>query len=830
MTWSESPVGGSVGRRARTAAVVARTVLAVLAAAGLPLISACRRAQPEGFVLRQLVEAHAYAVGSPAAAAPAAAGLRFTSPPAAADVEVDHERRPVVVTTAEPWSWSGRVPPAGRLHASLQLVPGAWQAVRRVQALATVRAGHDREVVQVVRSAERVNPVWLDLSADLGHYAGRLVTLELSVTLVGMPSRLRGAKLVAWGPVALTGSTSPGRGAAGSTAGTSAGASAEGGGGNRGGRPPNVIVILVDTLRRDRLTPYGYRRETSPQIARWLAAAGTVVEDAYSQAPWTLPSVVSLLTGRHPGELLASDPSTYGIPRGVQPLAERLSRAGFETAGFLANPTLHVGAGFERGFRTFYAPPADVEWLRRHAEDVNRHALPWIAAYQDQERPFFLYLHYIDPHDPYANPETAGNRSPFEEAEYNGPVTGEWVHPIWTGRMTLPDPPRDVAHLSALYDSEVHYVDGRIGELLAGLRPEVLARTLVVLTADHGEELDDHGGWKHGQTLYDEQIHVPLIWRWDGHVAAGRRLAGTVRLLDVAPTVAAATGIEPDPGWEGLDLLPALRGTARLPERPAFAEGLSSGPLRAAAVLGRLKLMVFNREEPFAPADEIQAHLWRQDLGRLARIELYDLAHDPGERRNLAAAGNAPADPGRIALLSAVIDGHLDRSLTGLRLLAAGIPRGSQLHLALSLAAPPRGWQPFLLAPTDRVSLAGNRLSLDLVGGDPLARGVRIAGDFGAAAAPAVLDLAATLDGRPLSPAEVRVGAGSSYGGGPLTVAALRARSRRGEPAAGGAGALAATNGPAVRIWLHDPAGEPERRSERDPETERRLRALGYIQ
>jgi arylsulfatase A-like enzyme len=825
--------------------------------AGALLAAGCQRGRPEGFALRQLVEAGRYTVGSGIGGS--LAGLRFPVRPALADLEIDHERRPVVLTTAAPWSWTGRVPPRAALHAGLQLVPGAWVRARRLEAVAVLTDGRTREVLQVVRSSERANPEWLDLSADLARYAGRQVTLELRVD--GLPPRLRGANLVAWGPVALT---SAARGA--------------------GAVRPNIIVILVDTLRRDRLTPYGYRRETSPEIARRLAGAGTVMEDAYSQAPWTLPSVVSMMTGRYPGELLGTDMSTYGVPAGVLTTAERLGRAGYETAGFLANPTMHVGAGFERGFRTFYAPPADVEWLRRHADDLNRHALPWIAARQDQDRPFFLYLHYIDPHDPYDNPEVVGNRSPFE-GDYRGPVAGDWVHGIYTGKLVLSDPARDIAHLSALYDSEVHYVDRAIGQVLAGLRPEVLANTLVVLTADHGEELFDHGGWKHGQTLYEEQIHVPLIWRWDGHIPAGRRLAGTVRLLDVAPTLAAAAGAAPDPGWEGVDLLPALTGAAPLAERPAFAEGLSSGPLRAAAVLGRLKLIVFNRQETFAPADELQAHLWRQDLGRMARVELYDLAHDPGERHNLAAdpagggsggtadpavtagadpggggaaspSGAGAADPGgtraaaagRLPLLATVIERRLDLALPGLRLLAAGVPAGSRLRLDLTLSRPPRRWLPDLLTAADRASLDGSHLALELVGADRLARGVRIEGDFGESrTAPragggagagsgagagdragggsddaVVRTLAATLDGRPLAAGQLRVGGGAIYDGGPLPLAALRTRD--------GPAVAPAAGGPAVAIWVHDAAGEPRRRVEHDAETERRLRALGYIQ
>src|SRR5258708_24739026 len=207
---------------------------------------------------------------------------------------------------------------------------------------------------------------------------------------------------------------------------------------------------------------------------------------------------------------------------------------------------MHVGAGSERGFRPFYAPPADVEWLRRHADALNRHALPWIAAYQDRDRPFFLYLHYIDPHDPYDNPEVVGNRSPFE-GEYRGPVAGDWVHGIYTGKLVLSDPARDVPHLSALYYSEVHYVDRAIGQVLASLRPEVLANTLVVLTADHGEELLDHGGWKHRHSLFGEQIHVPLILRRDGRIPPGRRLNGPVPLLVLAPPPAGAAAPPPDP-------------------------------------------------------------------------------------------------------------------------------------------------------------------------------------------------------------------------------------------------------------------------------------------
>jgi arylsulfatase A-like enzyme len=126
----------------------------------------------------------------------------------------------------------------------------------------------------------------------------------------------------------------------------------------------------------------------------------------------------------------------------------------------------------------------------------------------------------------------------------------------------------------------------------------VLANTLVVLTADHGEELGDHGSWKHGQTLYQEMIRVPLLMRWDGTSRPAAGIAGTVRLLDLLPTLNAAAGGKPDALWQGIDLLPALLGRSPVPRQAAFAETLSSGPARASVVVDGKKLVLFNRRSP----------------------------------------------------------------------------------------------------------------------------------------------------------------------------------------------------------------------------------------
>lgn len=703
--------------------------------------------EPEGFLLRPLVGTKTFTV----APEEVPEGLSFARQPEVAEITVDHERRPVVLTPQGTWRWRGVVPEEGaRFHAGVQILPAAWQAVEELEVRVVARHGSTREILDYVRVSRRPEPRWLDLGADLSRYAGHEITLELTSILRGLPESHRESNVVAWGPVSL--STPPEQ-----------------------AERPNVLFVLVDTLRRDHITPYGYQRDTTPEIQSRLARPGAVVEEAYSQAPWTLPSVVSFLTGRYPGDLLGTDVATFGIPPEIEPLAERMARLGYQTGGFIANPTLHAGAGFGRGFRTFFAPPADIKWMEKHAGDLNAHVLPWLRASQD--RPFFAYVHYIDPHDPYQNPDMDrfGGRSPFMP-DYAGPVAGNWIHGIYNGRLQLEDPARDVPYIRALYDSEVRYVDRHIGELLAALDPRVLANTLIVLTADHGEELYDHGGWKHGQTLYEEQIHVPLIFRWDGRIKPGTRLRGTVRLVDLVPTLAAAVGMDADPGWDGVSLLPALTGEGPLPRRPAFAQHLSSGPLRAAAVLNGKKLILYNRKEEFQPADALQAHLHAVDAARLQRQELYDLTRDPGERRNLILEGGETA-----ADLAPAIHRNLEDHLPGLWVLTEGALPGSRLSGTITFERAPQRWVPYFLGDMDQVGMSGNRMTFDLAA-EGIAKGFRVEGDPGR-----VVSVTLSEDGRPLPSIQGRLG-----------------------------------------FWRRP--GRAVQRRAPDPETEQRLRSLGYIQ
>lgn len=727
-------------------------------AAAIAALAACSRSSPESPVL--------LSPGVPP-------GPRVELPAAyrVGDQTLDHERRRVVLLPARPWRWRGVVPGPGRLRVGAQLSPEATAAGARLELEIAVFLDKGGEVVAV---ASTQDSRWLDIDVDLTRYAGRDVGLEFRSNVTGASDEA----LVGWSEAAFA-ATSP-------------------------ARRPNILFIVVDTMRADHLSTYGYGRETSPQMTRWLADRGARFDQAYSQAPWTLPSAASYLTSRWPGEIVSGPPASFGVPAEVPTLAERLRGAGYLTAGFIGNKTLHTGNGFDRGFETFYTPPTDdSDPMLLHADEINRRALPWLRAHE--AAPFFLYLHYIDPHDPYENPETPGGRSAYDP-DYQGPVTGRFVHGIYAGRIELSDVEADTRQIAALYDSEIHYVDARIGELLAAIPPEMLARTLVVLTADHGEELHDHGGWKHGQTLYQEQIHVPLLARWDGRIAASSRLTSPVRLLDIVPTLLDAAGVAGSPADQGVSLLPALLGTAALPRLPVVAEQLSTGPRRAAALLDGKKLVLFDRREPFVPADALQDHLWRVDLGRLRRIEAYDVEHDPGERADLAGASPVPGE------LQALIHRRFDAELPGMRVMASGLPAGAILDGTIRFERPPARVAPYFLGEQDSIKLEDTVLRIRLAG-ETLIKGALVEGELGS-----VLDVAARLDGQAAPSVRVQVGAAGAYRGGRLDPAELAAADTPPVPAE-----------PALRIWV-SARGTVGRHAEEDPETLKRLQALGYIQ
>ncbi len=378
----------------------------------------------------------------------------------------------------------------------------------------------------------------------------------------------------------------------------------------------NVMLLLIDTLRADRLGAYGYERDTSPTIDR-LAAESTFFERAISPADKTRTAMASLWTGLYPSRhgLFSRE---HILSDRIHTAAEWAREAGFRTAAFAPNPSLDRKFGHAQGWdlyvdRALRADRCDdvPEVCFETARRIQRMALDWID--EDPGRPFLLWVHYRDVHGPYVPPP------PYDamfRSETPRPMSEKEVRRR-NEYLTLPDDGNDLNHYLDRYDGGIRYTDDRIGEFLEALDERgLLENTLIVLVADHGEEFLEHGDWNHGHSLYEEMVHVPLIVRWPG--APPRVEKQVVSTLAFFPTILRAMGIDPQP-TDGVDLVPLVRDgePLRLPEY-VFSER-KHGKMRSVRH-GDWKHIV-NDEEGWS--------------------SLYDLAGDPGEHRDRSAEESA---------------------------------------------------------------------------------------------------------------------------------------------------------------------------------------------
>ncbi|MFN7953200.1 MAG: sulfatase [bacterium] len=382
-------------------------------------------------------------------------------------------------------------------------------------------------------------------------------------------------------------------------------------------KPPISIVLLsLDTLRADHLGCYGYARPTSPRLDA-LASESILFEHARTPVPWTTAAHMTMLTSLEP-DVHKVTHTALAETRFTGP--ERLHEAGYATAGFVNATALDHRFGFTRGFDAY-------EYVDRQTGSavINQKALDWLASVGD--RPFFLFVHFYVVHNPYDPPEEF--RAPFVSAYRAEDVARTGIGP-YHPPVTFSDAERQA--MIDLYDGGVRYGDHEAGVLLDGLaKLGVLDRTAVFVTSDHGEGFGEHGLYNHGNSLYEELLHVPLIVRLPGKLGAGRRVSTAVSHVDLLPTFFALAGIGDAPGLMGRSLLPALQGGA-LPAQPVWADGAGSQAL----VDGNWKVIV-NGE---GRAKRIPA--WKST----GPTELYDLANDPGELQNLAQA--RPQDAQRL--------------------------------------------------------------------------------------------------------------------------------------------------------------------------------------
>jgi arylsulfatase A-like enzyme len=383
----------------------------------------------------------------------------------------------------------------------------------------------------------------------------------------------------------------------------------------------NVILISIDSLRADHLGAYGYPKPTSPEIDR-LAAGGVLFRHSISTTSWTLPSHMSLLTGRSLlGHGVVSDDRS--LPASVPTVAEAFQAGGYTTKAIVSAPYLHSRYGFPRGFddyddRTVYFETNEDSYRSVTAPKLLDATEAYLAEAKD--RPFFLFLHFWDVHYDYAP------GAPYDtmfDPDYTGTVTGENFYFDKSIRAGMDS--RDLEHLIALYDGEIRLVDDHIARLGRALeRLGIAGRTIVAVVADHGDEFFEHGNKGHHRTLYEEVLRTPFVLNVPGRNPSRPSVDAETSLIDVGPTLLGLAGLARPQGSEGRDWSGLWTGAPLPQPGPVHAELYRTGTrnVQVAAIDGRRKVI---------------HHFQRRGL------EAYDLAADPAETKPLAPRGDVAA-------------------------------------------------------------------------------------------------------------------------------------------------------------------------------------------
>lgn len=373
----------------------------------------------------------------------------------------------------------------------------------------------------------------------------------------------------------------------------------------------NVLIYLIDTLRADHLKTFNAAtRVQTPALDQLVEQGSAVFTSAHTQENWTKPSVATLLSALLPWEHLAVTTEAV-VPASVELLPERLGQLGFHTGAFIANGYVSDKFGFKQGWDTYRNYIREGRYSR--AEFLAADVLQWLDK-RPAQKPFFLYVHAIDPHVPYR--PTAQFLSLYDPLPYKGVVNfskdATLLEKIKLGKIAVDA--RDKQHLEALYDSEISYHDLHFRAILAALDKRGLAQeTMIVVVADHGEEFWDHGSVGHGHSVYEELLRIPMIIRVPGLTTSPRRVRDSAGLVDIVPTVFDVLGKPVPEGLSGRSLLPQLRG-ARGDAPPVAVSGFMDD--WRTIVIGDLKLI--QRSEK--------------------HFTVHDLATDPREQRDVAGA------------------------------------------------------------------------------------------------------------------------------------------------------------------------------------------------
>lgn len=381
----------------------------------------------------------------------------------------------------------------------------------------------------------------------------------------------------------------------------------------------NVILIGIDTCRKDHMSCFGYEIDTTPNL-KAFAQNCVLFTNAISQSPWTLPSFASLFTSTYPSVHRARGKAEgnkfYPIIKGLNSGVEILSSSGFKTKAYINGPYLAPAFGISKGFDDYDYAHGSNEKIRRADETVNS-ALEWIE--ENSEEQFFLFLHLFDPHLNY-DPLKKNLQRLMKLAgfEYSGKLKSPFfqLKEVRNHKLLLSE--EDWKFIQFLYDAEILAVDESIGKLIRFLKSNGLYdKSIIIVLSDHGEEFMDHGGFEHGHTLYDELIHVPLMIKMPYSLRAGERITHQVRLIDIMPTILEILDMDIPGSFQGESLLRLIEEGKADKIWPAFSEETHWGDELKSVREGCYK---------FITNDSLDA------------FELYNLCSDPGEKKDLADA------------------------------------------------------------------------------------------------------------------------------------------------------------------------------------------------
>lgn len=437
----------------------------------------------------------------------------------------------------------------------------------------------------------------------------------------------------------------------------------------------NVVVVVIDTLRRDHLATYGYARQTAPFLDR-LAREGAALEGV-SPTSWTKPATASLFTGLHPLRHQAIG-RLDALPAEAETLAERLQGEGYQTLGVSANGWVSNEFGFAQGFDQLLLLDS------KGSEAVNRRLFPLLDRLAP---PYFLYVHYVDPHAPY-DPRTAWNGGALPAAlRAQGPVTIDSLD----ANAVRQRPADFMNRVRDLYDGEIRGVDRELERLVGELeRRGLMKKTILVVTSDHGEEFEDHGRMSHGLSLYEEVVRVPLVIHAPHRIAAGLR-GGLASLVDVVPTLLDLLGHSGGEDLDGANLAGGLRA------RPGGSREEDSAEAE--------RTLLFHLDHVDGVGLALTRGTDKLVLGKLPYSkEVYDLAADPAERHNLLGQSGGASFETLARELAGLHNGFTRDTLARK---TAEVGEGARKELAaLGYVAPGRSGEPRRLprriVPADR--------------------------------------------------------------------------------------------------------------------------------